>query len=80
MISILWLGFLIASALNYVILEPTCIIVKKITAGIIVMTKVFFFDIKIGKKIEKTRDLVASKVLAKTQSTTNERNKELTRW
>jgi hypothetical protein len=80
MISIRWLGFLIALALNYVILEAICIIVKKISAGIIVMTKVVFFNIKMGKKIRKTRDPVTSKPLTKTQRTANERNKELTRW
>ncbi len=80
MIVIAWLGFLIASGLNYVILEAICIIVKKICAVIIVMTKVFFFDIKIGRKIGKTRDLITSKPLTKTRRTANEQNRELSRW
>jgi hypothetical protein len=80
MISIRWLGFLIASTLNYVILEAICIIVKKITRGVIVMTKMVFFNIKMGKKIRKIRHPVTSKPLMKTQRTANERNKELTKW
>lgn len=80
MISIRWLGFLIASILNYVILEAICIIVKKISVKIIVMAKVVIFDIKMGKEIGKTQDPVTSKPLTKTQKTANERNRELTRW
>ncbi len=66
MIVSAWSSLLTASELSYVIIETICIILKKIFLITIIMPKIFFFGIKIGKKLDKAKNLLALKPLVKT--------------
>ena len=66
MIVSAWSSLLTASKLSYVIIETICIILKKIFLITIIMPKIFFFGIKIGKKLDKAKNLLAVKPLVKT--------------
>ena len=50
---------------------------KKVSRMAVIMTKVFFFDIKIGKKLGIAKNLIIPKPLTEDQRTRDRSNVEL---